>query len=102
MTGTEALQAYGYVQRDDGRFVRPGKNTQQWEAGDEGWTRYDPTPDGYVVMPHSVDAAKAAGRLVDITNPEHHQFCNLVWPDEEVARIYGHAAEQAAAGWPGE
>lgn len=37
---------------------------------------------------------------LDFTRHEHEAFYVWTWPDAEVARIYGHAAEQAAAGWP--
>lgn len=97
MTGEEALRAFGYVDGENGRLVRPGRATQQWKATDGGWLRFE--GDGSA-MPHSVASEGVAG--LDFKNEAHAEHFNWVWPDEEVARVYGRAAEREATGWADE
>ncbi len=98
MTGAEALTAYGYVRDEGGRYTRPGRQTDEWEPVDGGFARFNRG----VRTPFTVSAAGEGVAGIDAARPEHEAFFVWLWPDEEVARIYGHAAEQAAMGWPGE
>ncbi len=93
-----ALEAYGYVKSGE-RYIRPGKLTQQWMAQRDGFLRFD-DPGGVPVPYKVLDGEEHRLAGIDHTNPAHQDHFEWLWPAEEVARIYAHAAEQAAAGWP--
>jgi hypothetical protein len=80
-----ALEAYGYVLVDE-RYVRPGKNTQQWMPQGDHFLRFDDP--GAVAVPHHVreDAEQKEG--LDHTNPAHAEHFDWDWPAEEIATIY--------------
>lgn len=86
MTGEEALLAYGYEPGESGRYVRRGRSTQQWKRVEGGWLRFeaDGSPTPYKVA----EAGEGRGGL-DHANPEHHDLFDWLWPNEELARIYG-------------
>jgi hypothetical protein len=85
-----ALEAYGYVLVGE-RYVRPGKQTQQWMPQGDHFLRFDDP--SAVPMAHHVreDAVRKDG-LVH-TDPAHAENFDWEWPAEEVARIYEGAVK---------
>lgn len=83
MTGAEALIAYGYTLGEDGIYRRTGKRTQEWKATDGGWLRFD---DGKPT-PHSVDPESPIQAGIDAATLREAFI--WVYPDAEIARIYG-------------
>lgn len=109
----EVLEQYGYTLAGD-RYVQIGRRTQEWQATDTGFLRFDPEgPMPLRVLTNEelkpVNKARALADK-DWLNPLLHNYADLdqhdlfiwEWPADEVVRIYGHAVTQKAAGWPDE
>lgn len=97
MAARDQLIAYGYQLCEDGKYRRPGKNTQVWQELEDGkgWLRFDSDGQGNEVPEVyriSSDYAGTSG-LSKIHHPGAFEW---VYPEEEVERIY-HAAVEAAA-----
>lgn len=84
-----ALEAYGYVLVGE-RYVRPGKQTQQWMPQGDHFLRFDDP--GAVPMPYRVREEATQKDGLVITNPAHAEHFDWEWPAEEVAKIYEGAA----------
>lgn len=92
-----ALTAYGYTLQGE-RYVKPGRSTQQWMPQGDGFLRFDDP--GGVPTPYCVKEDAAQKQGLSHTDPAHQDHFEWLWPAAEVAKVYSHAAEQAAAGWP--
>ena len=96
MSAKDALIAYGYLLDSDGKYRRPGKSTQVWQATVDGWLRFDPDGKGGEAQEvYMVSIAYQGTAGLDKTrNPEAFIW---LWPETEVERIYAHAVEAQAA-----
>lgn len=104
-----ALQAYGYIAQAGGIYAIPGRKTQVWQAGLEGFTRFDPgesVPTPYRGL--TAGEAQAAGSFErlqqhNFRDPAHNDLFVWIWPAEEIERIYtlglpGRTAEPSDEG----
>mgnify|MGYP001567607754 FL=1 len=97
MAARDSLVAYGYVQCEDGKYRRPGKNTQVWQelAGGKGWLRFDPDGQGKEV-PEVYQVNSNYQGTSGLHKLHHPGAFDWVYPEEEVEKIYSEAVTVAA------
>lgn len=114
MNATEALVAYGFVEKDEVFVPASGRLSQCWKRTEGGWIRLDPPTPAMGPIEGSADPANGApwGRPVPGTvwmqvpwkqkggvwdgvsglHPLTHQECfEWIWPEEVVAEMYAFA-----------
>ena len=97
MAARDFLIAYGYVKGSDGKYRRPGRNTQVWEElpDGKGWLRFDPDAEGKEV-PEVYKVNVAYEGTSGLSKLHHPGAFDWVYPEEEVEKIYSEAVKAAA------
>jgi hypothetical protein len=87
----EILRAYGFDQEEDGGALvraRRGRLMEKFVPVDGGWEFYRYEDGEWVKTKHHVDTVEEHG--------VRSMQANFLWPDDEVARVYGVAVKARA------
>ena len=97
MAARDQLIAYGYKRCPDGKYRRPGKNTQVWQELEDGrgWARFDCDGQGNEV-PEVYQVNEAYLGTSGLSKLHHPGAFDWIYPEAYVEEIYRVAVASEA------